>query len=72
MCKAQSEDPAACLSQGQNVTRCASGVLTNLSTKCSVSFMDYRKCLESNRRNFRECRDVELQLRACYEAAKKA
>ncbi|CAM9496808.1 unnamed protein product [Chrysoparadoxa australica] len=67
-CKAKTDHPEMCLSQGYNVTACSNAVLKNLGGQCQEAFESYKFCLSRNMQRFPRCRKFEAALNECYNS----
>lgn len=74
-CKAQDEDPSACLDKGEAVQACALGVLKMAMATCETTFQKYATCLDnqiSEEYMFERCRQSEKAFTECRAAAKSS
>lgn len=55
-CKSSDGDPAVCLAQGDEVSRCVLTVLKDLNDNCNSEFNAFAKCMDYNSNNFEGCR----------------
>eukprot|EP00658_Telonema_sp_P-2_P016439 TRINITY_DN16385_c0_g1_i1.p1 TRINITY_DN16385_c0_g1~~TRINITY_DN16385_c0_g1_i1.p1 ORF type:complete len:128 (+),score=41.73 TRINITY_DN16385_c0_g1_i1:146-529(+) len=63
-CKASNAHPAACLKQGDDVTKCAIALLSKLSV-CQDKLEAFSTCLDKNNRNLNKCRAAQTAFDEC-------
>lgn len=72
-CKAEDEEPSACLDKGEAVQACALGVLKSAMATCQETFQSYADCIDrqiSEEYMFERCRKEENAFVDCRNAAK--
>merc|ERR1711865_367101 len=66
-CKSRDSHPAACLKQGEEVTKCALALFTKLSA-CQQKLQDFSNCLDKNHNKLAKCRPQQLSFNECADA----
>merc|ERR1711865_1095446 len=66
-CKSRDSHPAACLKQGEQVTKCALALFTKLSA-CQQKLQDFSNCLDKNHNKLAKCRPQQLSFNECADA----
>lgn len=72
-CKANDEEPSACLDKGEAVQACALRVLKSAMATCEETFQKYASCLDnqiSEEYMFERCRKEEGAFKECRAEAK--
>lgn len=64
-CRRDKGDPALCLEEGKEVTKCALEFLKVIRATCNVEFSDHWNCIDVYNQDFKYCTEHEKKFDRC-------